>query len=237
MTLSAEPWKPRDASSGFSLLEIIVAMAILALLVGAAIPVVSVSIDRSKKKETREELNALKEGVEAYFHDVWVLPGELGQLLENKSKVKGWAGPYINPPLALNSSTLPDISKDAWNQDYILKYTGSSGLEIQSPGPDGTPKTSDDIIIQVDVTYIRRESTIEELEIINSAIQTYNKAYLGEDPLPPDWDLIVSKLVFRGFLPAGNEDLETDGWGQAYQPDPLKKAPVVRVTSANLEEK
>lgn len=219
---------------GFSLLEVIVAMAILTIIVGAAIPVISAQVDRSKRDETKEELNALKIAVEGYFHDVWALPGDLNELLMNNAGVSGWVGPYINPPLDTHKSTLPVITKDAWNNDYTVTYPSASRMDLASPGPDGAFATPDDISIQIDVTFIRRKATLEEVEIINHAINAYNSVYLETDPLIPNWTLIFQKLQATGFLPSGDPDLATDGWGSDYIPDPPGMSPVVRITSPNL---
>ena len=220
---------------GFSLIEIIVAVSIMVILMGAAIPVVSVAINRTKKNETREELNALKTAIEDYFHDIWILPSDLEELLMNSSKVDGWTGPYINPPVSKNQSTLPAISKDAWNSDYIITYTGSSGMNIKSPGSDCSSGTDDDIEVDVDVTYIRRDATLDELKIINTAIQSYNDTYLKSEPLTPNWTLIFLKLVSKGYLPGGDSSLKTDGWGDNYVPDPTGQTPVVSITSSNVD--
>jgi prepilin-type N-terminal cleavage/methylation domain-containing protein len=221
--------------SGFSLLEIIVALSIMTIIVGTAIPVISVSIDRKKKEETRQELNALKTAVEGYFQDVRALPPSLDDLENNLVKVAGWVGPYINPPLSLSASTLPVITKDAWNMDYRVTFTGSSRMEIRSPGRGGAFGTSDDIAVDVDVTYLRRKDTLAELEIINTAIQVYNVTYLSTKPLPCDWSRILRMLQETGYLPSRDTSLATDGWDSPYDPDPLGQAPVVRVASVNMK--
>ena len=123
--------------------------------------------------------------------------------------IPGWVGPYINPPLASSGSTLSSISKDAWNHDYRLTFEGSSYLEIRSPALDGTFDTDDDIAVEVEVTFIRRRITLEELEIINTAIRAYNEAYLAEDPLRPDWSLAETKTSsLLSFFSAGTGKLK-----------------------------
>ncbi|MBU0754672.1 MAG: type II secretion system protein GspG [Planctomycetes bacterium] len=224
----------RDRTPGFSLLEIIIAVAIMSLMLGAAIPLVSTQMERAKQKETQIELNTLKAALLGYFYDVWAFPDDLEDLWIDPGDVTEWVGPYLNPPLSTNSSTLPDITKDAWNQDYQLTYSGSSELKIQSRGRDGTLDTSDDLIILVDVTPLRRSDTLQELELLNLAILAYNKDYLATSPLPTAWTSLYARLVSTGYLPAGSTDLMTDGWGDDYQPDPAGQSPVVRVNSPNL---
>jgi len=228
-------YNPHNSRSAFSLLEIIVAVAIMTILVGAAIPVLSVSVNRAKKKETRKELNTLQDGLQGYFYDVWVLPSDLNELLTNNAGRAGWVGPYVSLPLSVNSSEVPDITKDAWSNDYVISIADSSRMEIKSSGPDGSPGTSDDFAINVDVTHLRREKTIYELNIINNTINVYNSINLETNPLPADWTVIYNRLVTLGFLPPGSSDLLTDGWNDVYVPDPLLVQPVISVTSTNID--
>lgn len=224
-----------SSNAGFSLIEIIVALAIMTLLVGAAVPVISVMMERQKREETRKELNTLQEGIMGYFRDTWTLPKNLNELLENTSKVAGWVGPYVNLPLSTNSATLPVITKDAWNRDYKVAHKGDSTLEILSAGPNGKFGDTDDIPLTVDVTPVRREETLEELAVINTAVTAYNQVFLKTDPLPTTWRIALRKLQQRGYLPSGDKTLETDGWGSYYVPDPPGKMPVVKISSPNLE--
>ncbi|MFH1999105.1 MAG: type II secretion system protein GspG, partial [Planctomycetota bacterium] len=137
-----KPSPIRGCCAGFSLIEIIVAVSIMTILVGMALPVLSTSVTRAKKKETREELNALKTSIEGYFQDVWAFPGSLNELVENISAVDGWVGPYITLPLSAASNDAPSISKDAWNQDYVITFSGNSSMEVSSLGPDASCGTS-----------------------------------------------------------------------------------------------
>ncbi|MBU0753512.1 MAG: type II secretion system GspH family protein [Planctomycetes bacterium] len=220
--------------AGFSLLELIVATGIMVLLAGAAIPSFSAIADRTKKSETLEELNELKSAVENYFQDVGALPSDLDELEENSDGVSDWAGPYMNAFLSETSSANAAISQDAWNNNYTLNTSGISGLEILSSGKDGSSGTSDDLSVDVDVTFLRRDSTLQELAILNTSIYAYNTVYLASAPLPADWSQILATLKSSGFLPLSATDLNTDGWGDDYEPDPAGVSPVVLVTSPNL---
>src|SRR5271154_3999490 len=53
-------------SSGFSLVELIVAMFLLSLLIGAAIPVARISIRREKERELHRDLWEMRDAIDRY---------------------------------------------------------------------------------------------------------------------------------------------------------------------------
>ena len=56
----------RRRQRGFTLLELIVATAILGILVGAAFPLVKITIYREREHELREDLWMLRDGIDRY---------------------------------------------------------------------------------------------------------------------------------------------------------------------------
>jgi general secretion pathway protein G len=57
---------PRKAASGFTLIELIVATAILAILTTMALPLARLSIKREKEHELRYDLWQLRDGIDRY---------------------------------------------------------------------------------------------------------------------------------------------------------------------------
>ena len=55
MTTCSQPARER----GFTLLEVIVVLAVLGLLLGAAVPLASAVIEADRRQETRAELGAI----------------------------------------------------------------------------------------------------------------------------------------------------------------------------------
>lgn len=124
--------------SGFSLLELIVVMSILAVLAGAAIPVVSKSITRSRITDTRGRLARLESAIQAYFEDTGRFPPRFEDLETNVSDVDGWVGPYLRALTAGAVGPSTDLGKDAWGRAYEVGSSGDSALYLVSLGPDGT---------------------------------------------------------------------------------------------------
>jgi hypothetical protein len=160
------------------------------------------------------------------------LPTKL-DALEKSTGSASWAGPYIVSSGIDRLSGLPGAQADAWGQAYTLKSAGSSAVVIGSAGSDHAAGTTDDISLTVDVTPIRREISLERLRTINQAVRQYNAQYLGSSNLSSDWGTAFGQLVKTGFLP-DDAQYKTDGWGDAFVPDPQGAKPVVRVNSVHL---
>jgi general secretion pathway protein G len=56
----------REKSRGFTLIELIVATAILVILTGMAVPMARVTIKRTKERELRHNLWELRDGIDRY---------------------------------------------------------------------------------------------------------------------------------------------------------------------------
>jgi len=221
-------------ASGFSLIELIVVVAILAVIAGTTLPVVGKSLTRGKIAETRGELLALAPAIGNYFEDTGSFPPTFTDLEQNASGVAGWTGPYLKALLASQPSASTSLAKDAWNRNYVVVPVGSSALTIISLGQDGLRGTADDLTQSVDVTPIRRAATLAELRTINTAITAWNSLNLPAAPLAADYTALLSQLVSGGYLPAGTSSFDSDAWGDAYEPDPPSATPVVAVTSTHL---
>jgi len=218
--------------AGFSLMELVVVMSIMAILAGAAIPVARRAIDHAARKSTLTELESLASATVAFFEDTGSLPRELGELTTDPG-LTGWTGPYVGAIGKDLRTGRHSAEVDGWSFPYRIEHESASVLTITSPGSDGQLDAFDDFSTRVDVTSVRRARTLELLRNINGAIEQYNQAYLASDPLPADYSLLLQKLVTRGFLPAA-EPWAVDGWGARFVPSPADATPVVRVASATM---
>ncbi len=231
---NAVPRRRDPDHAGFTLVELIVTVTIMTVLLGAAVPVATKLFTYQARSATAEELNSLSEASAAFFFDVERLPTDVAELLVNPgASAPGWTGPYLPGVVADRLTGLTGYQVDAWSRPYSMSAAGDL-LTITSMGQDGQLGTSADIAIDLDVTYIRREKTLERLVVINQAVVHYNAQYLSTDPLPPNWAAAFSKLVARGFLPS-SQAYQLDAWGQSYVEDPVASSPVVRITSPSLD--
>ena len=116
---------------GFTLLELLVVLAILGLLGGLVGPKVMDQFARAKPKTARIQMEDLAASLDMYRLDVGRYPTTeegLIALIEPPADVSNWTGPY------LRKKKLP---KDPWNYDYHYQSPGAHGeFDIFSYGRD-----------------------------------------------------------------------------------------------------
>lgn len=131
-------------NSGFSLVELLVAVSIMLILAGVVAVNLAKDPGKARVARAKSDIAALKSAVRIYERDNGILPTK-GQGLEalvarpTKAPVpKNWRdGGYID------SISLP---LDPWGNDYIYYVPGrhSEAFEIVSYGADGQPDGEDE---------------------------------------------------------------------------------------------
>lgn len=221
----------RTSRQGFSLIEVVLAVSIMSVIAGVTLPVTLTVLDRAYSTATKEELQNLADASSRMFEDTRTLPLSVEDLLIDQG-TPGWSGPYLPGSFSDGISGLGGYEVDGWSNSYALGVSGTA-LTLTSPGSDGDLGSDDDIILTMDATQILRAQTLENLAVINSAVQSYNALNLAEAPLPANFGSIRSTLTGGGFLP-DSALYEVDAWGDSYVEDPLGSTPVVRVRSVNV---
>ena len=122
----------RHAEQGFSLVEVLVVITIIALVMGLVGPRVLNYLTESKIKGAKIQIESLASAIDLYFLDTGQYPGGsdgLRALLERPGNTMGWNGPY------LKGHALPN---DPWGRPYIYRSPGQHGAyDIISYGADG----------------------------------------------------------------------------------------------------
>jgi prepilin-type N-terminal cleavage/methylation domain-containing protein len=223
--------RPRATRSqrGFTLIELIVAMAILALMIGAAVPVTSKVLASKARMATRQELQLHAEATLERFRDTKTLADGVASLLVANG-VAGWRGPYLAGVVADHVTGASGYEVDAWSRAYRFTTSGDT-VTIASRGEDAQFDTADDLTIAVNVTPVRREETLAELRVLNQSIRHYNSLYQLSAPLSTSWPAAFNTLVATGFLP-NQPDYLTDGWNQSYVAS--GGAPLVELASPSM---
>jgi general secretion pathway protein G len=72
------------ASKGFTLIELVVVMAIVALLVALAAPRYFKSVDRSKEAVLRSNLATVRDALDKYYGDTGKYPDQLSDLVKKR---------------------------------------------------------------------------------------------------------------------------------------------------------
>lgn len=119
---------------GFTLVELMAVMLIIAMLAGIAVKNFMGTTDKAKVTATKATLRTLHEAVNMFKLDTGRYPTEemgLIELIEMPTDVEGWA-----PGGYLESTEIP---KDAWKNDFVYMLNPESGkpFVIISYGADG----------------------------------------------------------------------------------------------------
>ena len=121
------------ASTGFTLVELLVVLAILTLLAGLVGPRVLGQLGGAKSKTAAVQIADIEKALELFKLDVGRFPNSeegLDALAKKPASVSsGWSGPYLK-------GTLPT---DPWGKPYRYQLAPNGSVEILSLGADGAP--------------------------------------------------------------------------------------------------
>lgn len=212
------------------MLEIIVAVAIVAIMAGSVTPLVYRQITAARRDATLEELAALQRGLLDFYADTGRFPSEAEGLaaLVVDSGATNWQGPYVD-----GGSEQPTaaVATDAFGLTYVYDVapsvapSGSVDVLVVSGGVDrlvnagGLNSTwnlttaGDDIYAAVSAGPVQRDkvaATQAELEALASACRRYYGDRAAFPAAPAD---LAGDYLDAGYLNAAL----IDGWNSAYR--------------------
>jgi general secretion pathway protein G len=119
---------------GFTLLELLVVVAIIGLLVGYVAPRYFGQVGKAETATARAQIDALEKALDQYRLDTGHYPSTevgLNALVAKPASEPKWNGPYLKKAVPL----------DPWNNAYVYKLPGEKGgdFDLVSYGRDGKP--------------------------------------------------------------------------------------------------
>lgn len=132
MNTITKPQKRLRRQSGYSLLELLVVLAILGLIIAIAAPRVIGYFEASKAKTAKIQIANISTALDLYKLSNNSYPTEqqgLKALVEKPDSIATWDGPYL---------TRADGINDPWGKPYNYKAPGLHGaFDVSSLGADG----------------------------------------------------------------------------------------------------
>ena len=133
--------RPRHHAAGFTLLEIMLVVTIIALLMGAAIYKMTGSVEYSKHVLIAADIQGLSTQLKLYESMNGFYP-------TTEQGLQALVTPPGSDPKPTRWYQLyKDMPKDPWMSDYIYRNPGtknSTGFDLYSAGPDRKADTADD---------------------------------------------------------------------------------------------
>ena len=117
---------PPMTAAGFTLIEILVVMAIIGMLAVMVAPNIFNQQAGAQRDAALSQISALEAALDTYRLDVGQYPDSLEGLVENDSGRAAWNGPYLRREVPL----------DPWGNVYVYDSDGR-GFTLVSYGPDG----------------------------------------------------------------------------------------------------
>lgn len=121
--------KIKKADKGFTLVELMIVIVIIALLIGIAIPTYMIQVNKAREASTETEMKNISTALETYFAELMEYPDTNEELTEFEE--------YLGY----------EFSIDTWGNSYSYESLDGTGYTIISNGIDGEENSDDDLVI------------------------------------------------------------------------------------------
>lgn len=216
-------------AEGFTLMEVIVAVAIVALLAGAITPVVFRELQSARSEATSRELDGIQQALLDFYGDTGRFPTEAEGLaaLITDPGVAGWAGPYLSDP---RQDPTQALAADSFGSAFVYDLNpnvtsgGTFDVLVASPGADRVQDAGsrnhpwdltaaeDDLFALVSAAAQRRLNEDEADRELNALGEACAEYYRDHAVFPPDYATLVPDYLDAGL----GSDALVDGWNTAY---------------------
>ena len=125
--------KQLQRNGGFTLIEILVVMAIIAMLAVMVAPNLFNQQAGAMRDVARTEISTLEAALDIYRLDVGEYPDTLDGLMEDDTDRASWNGPYLRR----------GVPTDPWDNEYVYEGNGRE-FTLLSYGADGVSGGEED---------------------------------------------------------------------------------------------
>lgn len=127
-------YKERNMQEGFTLVEILIASALVMILGALATYSYRGILESNKKRSTIASMKTIRSALEQYQENEGDYPQSLNDLVNKPADEQAganWDGPYMDK-----------VPKDGWKQPFVYNLTegGAHSYELYSKKSKGTPK-------------------------------------------------------------------------------------------------
>lgn len=147
----------RRRPGGFTLVELLIVVAIIGILVAISVINYMSAIQRAKQRRSMSDIRALSSGLEAYAIDLGRYPPASGYTLPAglslPTATLGSVGPYLSPtylkhvPLSDGWSSWLNYGPSDRYADYAIRSVGRDGEAQTNPTYGPTTAFDDDIVL------------------------------------------------------------------------------------------
>ncbi len=128
----------RRAVSGFTLVEMMLVVAIIGILAALVIPRIAGKSEEARVTAAQADIKGgIKSALDQFEVDNGHYPSSLQDLIQQPRNANNWHGPYLD-----------QLPIDPWNDPYLYAFPGKhnpSGYDLSSARPDQKSGTADDI--------------------------------------------------------------------------------------------
>lgn len=137
---------PNSAQPGLSLIEIVIAITLIALFAALVGPTIYKYLSRGQETATKIALKGIQEAIETYRSDTGSYPSTIAELYIQPAGdlAKRWKGPYLGTG-ARGEKPLEADPQDAWKHDFVYQLNPKGTrppyvLYSWGPGGEGSPQ-------------------------------------------------------------------------------------------------
>ncbi len=130
----------KTAQSGFSLVELMISVAIIAIILGFVVPGAMSLLSKGNKAATLNILKIVNAAIFEYKADVHSLPNKLEDLDKRPEGVTGWNGSYL--PESMQGKEIVD----GWNEPLVYKRNERGAKKAYELYSNGNPEKEEDRI-------------------------------------------------------------------------------------------